>query len=428
MIRHRLKYLIWITLVCLFLTSWHYQKSPLYVAKIIARAIGLHTIALAVKIHDPSPEVLIADSGPYEPNKAGFHYSSDKLLEIIGGVYPGHDLVVLNFDNKPIVSSRYRFAYQPARDSSLELLKEKYHLAELFPQNENDFEQILEIANWVHGQWLHGTSGAKEFRPGKFNADRILTRARQGDRFWCHVYSMTFIQVAASMGHQARLVSLTKDGYESSDMHAVAEVWSNFYKKWICIDIDFNIWYSKDGMPLSVLEVHDAFIGQTGSVSVVKGAKRPQPDLESRIPSLPHYYRYFYLDMRNDWLSNSYFPGHPARSDKATLFWVDKRLSPTLNLKIGVSDPAEFYWDLNRTTIAFKNSHNLKKEVELFLSTVTPNFSHFELSANGEKKMSASSTFFWPLRPGVNEISVRSVNSSGIKGVETRLTVAIKPK
>lgn len=427
---YKLLYSLLVVLPAVAVTSisLHFDVEPLFVSKAVVRAVVLNSIALAVKLHDPTPPVLQASLGPNRISAVNsMSDAPEKMSSLISSFFPNKNIVIISLDNKPFIRSRFAFGYQPATDVKLISLHDKFQLAKLKIPTENDFEQLIAISNWVHGQWSHGTSGAKEFCPSDFNADKILTLAHHGYRFWCHVYSMTFIQVAASLGYQARLVSLTKDGYESNDMHAVAEVWSNYYGKWITVDTDFNIWYTRDGIPLSVLEIHNLLLSNDiDSIKVIKGIRRPQPEFESRIPTLYNYYKYFYVDMRNDWLSNKYFPGHPSRSDKATLFWIDRRLPRVLSIRTAVFDKSDLYWDLNRTYLTFGDSDSRAKEVSVRLSTVTPNFSHFEISMNGGPSMKVvSSTLIWKIHEGENVISVYSVNNAGLKGIASRLAIVV---
>lgn len=431
MIRHKLKYSILAVIVfCLAglsFISWYYDKSPLFVSKIAARAFALNAIALFVTLHDPSPVVLQNSAVPVTYESESLNGTLENLTEATRQILPNHKITIVSFDNTSPIRSKYSFAYQSAADTKIISLREKYELSKLLFPTVNDFEQIVAIANWVHSQWIHGASGAKEFNPGEFNADKILTRARQGDRFWCHVYSMTFIQVAASLGYQARLVSLTNDGYESSDMHAVAEVWSNFYGKWIAVDTDFNIWYTRNGTPLNVLEIHNAVLSNsTDTIRIVKGIQRPQPDFESRIPSIYKYYRYFYVDMRNDWLSNIYFPGHPKRSDKASLFWVDNRLPPVLTLMTKVNNPNDLYWDLNNTYLTFGQPTKSSNVLPVSLHTLTPNYTHIEVTDdNSTSKAEKSGKYDWTLHKGINSLKVRSINSTGHTGKPASIVLEV---
>ena len=304
-------------------------------------------------------------------------------------------------------------------------MRKKYELSSIFVPSGNDFLDFVAMTDWVSSQWKHGTSGADAFDPVSFNADNLLERARTGGQFWCHPTAMTLIQIAAALGYQGRLVSLTDTGYQSDDMHAVAEFWSNHYQKWVVLDPDFNIWYSKNGIPLSTLEIHEAVMDKkTSSLIINKGLNRSDKDFENRIPNLYKYYRYFYIDLRNDWLSNAYFPGHPKRSDSATVFWQDERNPPVLNLFNKTDKKNDLYWDLNKTFMTFSAQKVASiKGIVVDLHTVTPNFSHYAVRLNdGSPKLLDKDEFVWQFQPGLNSIEIKSVNSAGKNGKASNIS------
>jgi hypothetical protein len=305
----------------------------------------------------------------------------------------------------------------------LDYLRRKYKIDSYVSTHNNDFDQLTAIANWVNSQWPHGTSG--KFDPTYFDADVILIQARHGARFWCHVSAMTFIQIASSMGYQGRLVSLSKKGYIPE--HAVAEFWSNAYQKWVMIDPDFNIWYTKAGIPLNVLELHNVLMNnEIDSITIVRGKNRPINELEGRVQTLILYYNYFYVDMRNDWLTNHYFAGHPARSDSSSLLWKDKRLAPILHFKPEVSEPNALYWDMNRTHMSFSDGFPVKGSISVYLDTNTPNFSHFIISTDNSKPVSINSNQFqWTIHEGANSLAVRSINSFNQNGIPSDIMLII---
>lgn len=417
--------LVLLLVVCSF--AWHYRTSPLNVIVTLSRSFMLKIIALAVRFHDPSSVVLSTPLGPLNTDASLKPGTQEQLSILVNSIYPYRIVTIPTFENNPIIFSKFKFSYQPVADIALICLKDKFELSKLLFLTANDFEQLILISDWVHRQWEHGTSGADIFNPGEFNADIILSHARKGAKFWCHVYSMTFIQIAASLGYQARLVALTKDGYESSDMHAVAEVWSCFYRKWITIDTDFNIWYSLGDIPLSTLEIHNAVIsGKLDSISINKGEARPAIEFEDRIPTLFSYYHYFYIDMRNDWLTNRYFRGHPARSDQATLFWSDERLPAVLTLKTKVKKTNDLYWDVNGTELKFASINLDEHSIGVDISTHTPNFSHFLVRIDEKAEFNiANNKFVWSLHLGTNVISVCAVNISGLYGIPSLIVVQI---
>ncbi len=406
-----------------------YKKSFIDVIKIYIRGCLISIIKLLIKLYDPVSNVIRPSIRPPIHNHFNLGFKVSNFLVLVKSLFPNSKVTVEFFDNKPLVQGGYQFGYQDINEPLLVKLKQKYNLQYLLDPTYNDFQQLVTIANWVHSQWVHGTSGRPYFNPSNFEADTILTRARLGDRFWCHVYSMTFIQVVASLGYQARLVALTKDGYESSDMHAVTEVWSNHYAKWIALDIDFNIWYLKNDEPMSVLDIHNALIAnEIYQLACMKGIKRPSSDFEDRIPDLYSYYKYFFVDMRNDWITNKYFNGHPSRSDQNTLFWLDDRLSPVLTFKNKISNVRDLYWDLNKSTLYFgKTSTAGTLGMDVHIDTLTPNFLSFEVIFNDARvERIYSSTFFWPLKLGANKLVLYSVNSAQIHGIKTEIILNIE--
>jgi hypothetical protein len=403
--------------------SRYYAASPIYTVQSFTREIALEVIELCLRIYDPSTETrpLLGPSCSQKRLKP-VASDSNELQRLVGSKFPKQSVAMFEFNNGPLARGRYRFGYQTVSDPLIRQMAKKYNLYDVISDKKDDFEQILAIANWVQSRWIHGTSG--QFDADRFDADVILEQAKNGARFWCHVYCMTFIQLAASMGVSGRLVGLSKDGYARD--HAVAEVWSNFHQKWIMIDVDFNIWYTREGIPLSVLEIHNALMdGRADLLRIERGQNRPIPEYESRIASLIGYYRYFDVDLRNDWLTNHYFPGHPARSDEATLWWQDGRLPPVLHFKTPTSNPNDLYWDVNRVHLSFSPSSSPEK-ITVYMDTMTPNFDNFAIVVDASKLHKVvSCEFEWELHEGVNSVEAWPVNSIGQKGISSRIVISV---
>lgn len=400
--------------------SYYYSISPYYVSKTVAREVYLEVIKYATFIYNPI-NVIIAPTGPH--SNYIMNTCSEDVLSLINKKYPHGVNKLKSYDNKKLIYSIYHFGYQPANDNRLIELRNKYEIDKLILHKGSEFEQITEIANWVNSQWQHGTTG--KFNPSYFDANDALVQAKNGAQFWCHVSAMTLIQTAASVGFQGRLVSLSKDGYIHE--HAVAEFWSNDYQKWVMMDPDFNIWYIRNGIPLNVLEIHNAFMNKNADgITIVKGKHRPIYQLEARLSSLMQYYAYFFIDMRNDWLTNHYFPGHPARSDKNTLVWKDKRLKAIFDFKTEVDNYDYLYWDMNRTHMSFSDSSQPGDGINVYLETNTPNYSHFEIKIDGIRTLKLEGNkFLWPIHKGDNIIEVRSVNSYNLKGIPSFVVLNI---
>jgi len=134
--------------------------------------------------------------------------------------------------------------------------------------------------------------------------------------------------------------------------------------------------------------------------------------------------------MRNDWMTNHYFKGHPKRSGKrSSLFWIDKDLPPVFNFKQKTDNPDDFYWTLNQTEICAKKELYSSKTIPLFFKTFTPNFKHFEIVLDDVKKIISKSAFYnWELHPGNNKLHIRSINKFGNSGIPSFVEILFDSK
>lgn len=378
--------------------------------------------AMVITLYDPYvPQTakLGADDWQKWPGKAIDAKTAIHDLQILRK--PFADTISLNKADIHFVDDRAAaFAYQPDV-SELRAIRERYRIPSLLDNRASQITDLATLNNWVRRQWIHGTNGPVNLQ--HFNAIDIIENARNGAQYWCQIASMVFTQTALSMGYQGRLLSLSLNKGEPG--HAVTEVWVDDLNKWVVFDTDFNLYYvDKFGSPLNALELHRILMnGTAADLSVIKGEYRPEHfDVENTgaQPLLLPFYRYFYLDMRNDWLSNPYFVGHPKRSDFTSLRWQDSRDHVGfLDLKPTTSAEGDLYWPLNHVEIRLEINVNKERIIELgvYLKTITPNFDRFEVSMNGLPEISQrSSRLIWSLRPGMNTLTVQSVNTFGIKG------------
>lgn len=423
--------------VIMSLAIWHLAEhagvTMAEAVKLSIRAGIFKSIEVVTDVYDPySPH--LAKLGPEDWNEWPPNALEPKLavarLQTLE--YSSGDTITLGQAILRQVNDRAAlFAYQASDAEELHDLRERYHLSAQFTTKASQMALFAEINDWVRQQWIHGVDGSVDFR--QFSASDIIQSARKGARYWCQVASMTFIQVLSSMGYQSRLLSLSGQRGSPPD-HAVAEVWVDDIQKWVVFDTDFNLYYvDESGMPLNALELHRSLSnGRTAGITAVKGPYRPEVfDVEEvgAQPLLLPYYRYFYLDMRNDWLTNVYFPGHPRRSDKSTLRWEDVGQQETfLDLIPNTSDETELYWPLNHVEIRLGvgRSEGKRSKLDVYLKTVTPNFERFEIGVNDRASFShTSSTWVWVLEPGVNTLTVRAVNVFGVKGSPSRLGILV---
>ena len=185
------------------------------------------------------------------------------------------ELRIVEWQNEWIVRSAYEYDYQ-AKDDMLEELREKYELDAVVAGGRTEFEQMLLLKEWVRNRWDHGWSREPEAR----NALEILEAAELGSDFNCGYYSVTMMQSLLALGFVARRAGIAKAQSEWMALdegnigHSVPEVYSHDFHKWILLDADMNVHYELDGVPLSVLEIHRAWVDRRwNEVKMVTGAK-----------------------------------------------------------------------------------------------------------------------------------------------------------
>ncbi len=178
---------------------------------------------------------------------------------------PG-DFEVIRCDLPAFVGGFTQMDYgDPLAERTVQL-REEYRLDELVAGYATEFEAQCALKRWVRSRWNHGWSLS-------FNTVRdaldILHEADRGEHFNCGFYSRVFIECARSLGWVARPLGLGVEeiafprGHNVGNVgHSVPEIWSNEYRKWIILDPDLNVHYERYGVPLSALEIQDAWLSR----------------------------------------------------------------------------------------------------------------------------------------------------------------------
>jgi hypothetical protein len=421
---------------CLFL-SYKYDVSPYFAARSMTRQGALEMIALGTHLYDPS-KVITPSFGPETDACDESSSRCVRLENYLQEPENSNKFSVNQIDNQKILYSRYKFRYQPYEDPVLKKIREKYKLDEVVASAKDELQSIVLLRNWARSRFRR-----KDYQPymENFNALEVLERnlKNPSDEPFpkssyrpCHFAPLFLSQILISMGYNVRLVQISemeKGGYNG---HGMTEVWSNQYLKWITMDADLNLHYQRNGVPLNLLELHNERYksGPTdihmvyGEPLQLKGEDRKKYNIEHMIK----YHSYIQIiDMRNDWLTNHYFKGHPLKSDNSALLWVDDNLPPVFRFRPKTSDIADFYWTLNQTEIMVKKQDKEGLQLALAFRTFTPNFKHFEIVIDDRLHTESElSDFTWAMHPGVNTISVRSVNKFGVPGITSFANISVK--
>jgi hypothetical protein len=357
------------------------------------------------RLYKKSVDISFGPSDKGRLSQLNINSGPDELKVYLGNHLSGK---IAKFNNPKISRYAENFAYQPFDNQELTLLRNKYRLKELTAKADSEFDKVLILANWVKGRWK--LKRPKDV-PYNFNALDILERAGKGEGFFCSEYSTVFVQCALAIGIQARYVGLLEG-------HVVTEFWSNEFSKWILIDVNNNLFYEKNGVPLNVLELHQILESDgRGEIFAYEGPAKKivRPGMVMFFIS---FYHEFYVRMRNDWFSRAYPHWHPeANSIMNSLKWSDKYTKKNILVARETRNPEELYFPLNIVSLRIDKENSSRSRLELLMDTFTPNFSYFLIQIDGRDKFEQDKPgFTWKIHPGRNSLRCQSVNSLGVKG------------
>lgn len=427
------------------IVAYRFNLSLPAAAKGLCRISALYAIEIGIGLYDPYTPRL-ANLGPdsEEPAPAdGLVRAEDFFQRCASQTASSPKKVqILEVENEKIHRSPFAFSYQPYDEPRLHELRNKYHLDEVVAGSGSEFEQMVRLRSWARSRFRR-----RDYQPlmRDFDALEVLDRdvrnpsdspldlSKQYDP--CHLFPLLYSQVLLSMGHTPRIVSIN---------HGLAEVWSNQYKKWIEMDAELDWHYEKAGVPLNAMEVREEKFGEKPStVRIVRGNQSSGDTnttlVHLKVESIPieaminyHTNDFKLVEMRNDWLTNHYFSGHPRRSLNNTLRFEDARLEDKLVgneidrlLVPSTKRREDLYWTLNQAEIWVRDSSSLER-LDLVLKTVTPNFDCFEIRIDQQEPLrSAREAFAWNLHEGENSFTVAPVNKFGVRGIPSKIKVRL---
>jgi hypothetical protein len=422
--------------------SYRYSVSLIDAAQSICKECALYGIGALICIHDPC-DVTTAQTGPGPERIQDLQaFARVEGLFTSSAIVKSQGVTITadRIHNEHIIYARYPFQYQPWSEPKLHELRTRYKLDDVVATAASELEAMAKLRSWTRTQFRR-----TDYQPrtDNFNAVEILDRnllsnsstPHAPDTCYdpCHFFPLLHAQVMLCMGHQSRLVSIT---------HGMTEVWSNQFGKWIIMDVDLDVHYVKNGVPLNMMEMFEEnFIQEHGMVRMVHGTQSSgdknaatafrQSDAELTVETMIQYHRtnLDLVELRNDWLTNHYFRGHPARNELHSLVYMDPRLNMPLSfqqrLRHITTNKEDMYWTLNQAEVLVNRTIS-EKTLQLAFKTVTPNFDCFEITIDDARTIkSAVSTFDWQLHNGVNNISIRPVNQAGIRGVASTVRLHV---
>ncbi len=385
--------------------------------------------------------VISASCSPKAEHKA---FSGGPLSEALlaeAGASAGFKVIKVEADIPRSIRPRLPWKTFGYDDSLIAPLRERYKLNDLLKGAENEWVGQLALKHWVHGRITNGSPTVEAI-----HAVDILKYAAEGKEFWCTFYAITYIECAQALGWQARKVCLDIDhgleGGPGSQHHGAAEVWSNYYRKWIFIDPQSDLHFEKEGVPLSAWEIRGEWLRNEGAdVDHVVGMpverelknpaivwwKLPERDETGLFFWLTYYDNYATWD--EDSPSKWLFPQDSSHSGKKWYQGGEKRhlhAGYEKNLFQATERIEDVYWTVGVVEASVAGVS--RGEIILSLDSYCPEFSSYEAKTgrDGWRKVADACRLVWPLKKGTNNLSMRTVNKGGVAGTETSLQLILE--
>ncbi|MHB9029053.1 MAG: hypothetical protein ACYC9O_09805 [Candidatus Latescibacterota bacterium] len=338
---------------------------------------------------------------------------------------------VVGVDNPPIQYSSIAWEWEPHDRPEFRQIRDRENLDELIAGCRTEFEAQVKLMDYATKRfnWMYPVT---EY-PG-WDALSIAQRIdRIGSGGMCIQFNNYLAGLCTAYGWQARLVNIVA--------HEICEVWNDEFGKWIYLDASYTNFYSYNKqtlVPNNYLEIHNEYIklcypdrpidwmndnwsGATKAVDTEKvafgqgspthHAKRPFAgvDLAAFIRMMPrnNYYEKPYPMPLTHGMASWPWDGY--------INWYDEKTPRFRQYSWFTNRPRDMWPDLNKTHIHALSSLG-NDRLFLHFETYTPNFSHFEVSADGTGWRKADERYTWFLRSGKNTLQVRAVNKSGVKG------------
>jgi len=324
------------------------------------------------------------------------------------------------------VRSSHRFSYLPSGTKRAQIFRDRWKLDDVVAEANSEFDRFVRLSEWTRHQWENGWDmGAIDLSPPWDGLLILELTSRQLSLGMCTHYSTVFVQACASLGLIARTLVIR--------CHCVAEVWSEEYNKWIMIDTggDSNdqtkatYYYVKNGVPMSALEIHNAWIHQDFDgveIQPEHAAKRFENDIVSRT----QLFERFCIHLRNDEL-RTLSPGEPEHGlgsyhYDGYLWWKDARTPPHPWFSKHSGRTDDFYWAPNGVVI-YPRRLDHPEILDVDFRTQMPNIEHYLVHTGDEDWTPVSDRFSWKLCRGENHLQVKALNKFGRQGPASYLTV-----
>lgn len=335
--------------------------------------------------------------------------------------------------NNPEYRKNKAFKYSEDLSSpKFEHLIKKYQLDTVFHGEEDEFQRMLLLREWIKTVINIDNTGPY---PGGGYVEGILDAAMDGSGFHCGHFMKVQNGIMNAYGYVTRTIGAGPgvkgivDGH-----HGINEIWSNKYNKWFLSDAKYNHHFEKDGIPLSALEVRDEYLKNgAADIIMVKGLNRtPTKFDETFNRSAASFARtYTWIEYHTN---NNIFTVWPNHETMLTMYaddyfknniwiWDEKphwayEKSDFMNLE---TDRKAIEWTPNTISSELRIEGQV---AYIQLTSDTPNFREYQMKksplGNWQK---VDDEFTLELTDNSHEIAFRAVNMADVAGPEHHMKI-----
>jgi len=311
-------------------------------------------------------------------------------------------------------------------------LVDRYKLNDVIRGETDEFRRILLVRNWLNRHIVINRN-----KPAvEGDALKMLEEGPKGGRYSCAHFEAAQNAVMNALGYVTRCVLSGPDGEDPqlTGHHGSNEVWCNSLCKWVMLDAEYDSHFEKDGVPLSALEIRDAYLadGAAGVVRVQGLDRKPVPRGKYDQWGLtPKAYAFVGWRQQAD-----RFTIWPKQGSSAEVVYDDEYFQTHTWYMNGrkhwaydsgyfqrIEDRGAIYWTPNVLDVTV-SIQGAAAQVEII--SCTPNLKEYQMRQEGSGWEPVGKSFSLSLSKASDEWRLRAVNLAGVAGPEHRLAIESK--
>jgi heavy metal-binding protein/transglutaminase superfamily protein len=323
-----------------------------------------------------------------------------------------------------------RYAFDCHGDKMLATLRQQEKLDEVVAKGKSEFEKQVLLMDWTFRRFRRFGSPTKKGVEGK--PLEILAAIDEGHAYNCMYYATVLRAALKSCGYVARSIGLKgakSDGNGSG--HAIVEVWSNQYRKWVVLDPTLNIYFTRAGVPLNAYEIRQEWFYNKGKDFQIRIGAEPEVRTVADMPISRGTHKGFgTLKLKPESIGKFLFVSYTpikadGRPDYGKMFITKDKLCEGVkyHTRRNPEKPAEEpYFPVQQAaiwTLPWQGS-----KVKVWATTLTPDFKTFRHRIDG-KAWADGAPKEWTLHDGENLLEVISVNKFGIQGAPSKVVIDV---